>query len=207
MGLQVYFVRHGQTVWNVEKRMQGWQNSPLTAKGEAEATLLGKTLAQMVKDGSIDNIDGVYSSPSKRAIQTSEHLNEFIKTDLRIVPQFQELNMGNWEGQRFGDIKANDSKEWHDFWYDQSHYQAHNGGETFKELSQRIRKGFNRVVEGVNGGTIVIVSHRIAIRFLIASLVKENVLTIPDPKSTSLSHLTQDGDGDFRVDFLNRIVY
>ncbi len=207
MGLQVYFVRHGQTVWNVEKRMQGWQNSLLTSKGELEADLLGKAMAQMVQDSDIDVIEKIYTSPSQRAIQTSEHLNHFLKTKLEIVPEFQELNMGDWEGQYFAAIEAKDPKEWHDFWFDQSHYQPHNGGETFDELSKRVRTGFNRVAEEVKDGTIVIVSHRIAIRFLISSLVEENVLEIPDPKSTSLSHIRRDERGVYAVDFLNRIVY
>lgn len=207
MGLQVYFVRHGKTVWNVEKRMQGWQNSPLTSKGELEADLLGKAMAQMVQDSDIDVIDRIYTSPSKRAIRTSEHLNHFLKTKLEIVPEFQELNMGDWEGQYFAAIEAKNPKEWHDFWFDQFHYQPNNRGETFDELSKRVRTGFDRVAEEVKDGTIVIVSHRIAIRFLISSLVEENVLEIPDPKSTSLSHIRRDERGVYAVDFLNRIVY
>lgn len=89
----LYFVRHGQTIWNQAHRMQGFKNSPLTSIGLAQADQLGQYLAT---DSTITRL---LVSPSPRAQQTAAHLNASLHKPILTVPEFQELNMGSWEGQ------------------------------------------------------------------------------------------------------------
>lgn len=63
--LNIYLVRHGETEWNIEKRLQGWQDSNLTEKGIEDANALHDHLIDI-------KFDAIYSSSSKRAFKTAE---------------------------------------------------------------------------------------------------------------------------------------
>mgnify|MGYP001172346015 FL=1 len=65
----IYFVRHGQTFFNLYNRMQGWSDSPLTEYGQATATKVGQALANTA-------FDYYYSSDSKRAIDTAQLIRQ-----------------------------------------------------------------------------------------------------------------------------------
>lgn len=193
----LYFVRHGQTIWNQAHRMQGFKNSPLTSIGLAQADQLGQYLAT---DSTITRL---LVSPSPRAQQTAAHLNASLHKPILTVPEFQELNMGSWEGQTHTWIAQHMPLEWHRFWDDPEHYQGLNGGETFTALAQRAVHGFNRLQQRYPEQTLVIVAHRVTLRVLLAQLLQRPINAIPDPQPTSLTKLTLT-NGHYAVDFLNR---
>ena len=88
--MKLYVVRHGETIWNVENRVQGITDIPLTDQGRLDATLL----KDLVKD---INIDVVISSPLERAIETAKILTDGkmpINTDDRIKERDWGLNEG-----------------------------------------------------------------------------------------------------------------
>ncbi|EQB85893.1 hypothetical protein M918_16965 [Clostridium sp. BL8] len=62
---RLYITRHGETLWNTEGRMQGWNDSPLTDLGIKQA----EWLRDRIQD---EKIDAIYSSPSNRAFKTAE---------------------------------------------------------------------------------------------------------------------------------------
>lgn len=117
----LYFVRHGQTLWNQTHRMQGFKNSPLTAQGEQQADQLGRWLANDT------TIARLLVSPSPRAQQTATYLNHHLHKPMITIPELQELNMGTWEGQTHDWIAKTAPTEWHRFWHDPDHYQGLNG--------------------------------------------------------------------------------
>lgn len=90
---ELYILRHGQTVWNQEDRMQGWLNSPLTVKGAQDAARQGEILA------SLDlSCFAFWCSPSGRAVQTAGiacAMAEAIHTDIRL----REIAVGDWAGR------------------------------------------------------------------------------------------------------------
>ena len=90
---ELYILRHGQTEWNLEGRMQGELNSPLTAQGESEAAHQGAILAQCDLQGF-----AFFSSPQGRAVQTAgialSRIAGIIKTDDRL----REIGVGDWSG-------------------------------------------------------------------------------------------------------------
>lgn len=104
MSRLIYLLRHGQTRYNAELRLQGRCNSDLTAKGEAQATAMGARLRDLLDDATRWTL---YASPLGRARQTA-HLvcqqlgldSDHIVWDERLV----ELNMGEWEGCRVSDL-------------------------------------------------------------------------------------------------------
>ncbi len=104
--MHIYMIRHGQTDWNAELRMQGQKDIPLNALGRAQATGNGTALKDILGDTAGD-YDFV-ASPLTRTRETMERLRAAMaldppdyRTDTRLV----ELNFGDWEGHTLGDLE------------------------------------------------------------------------------------------------------
>ncbi|WP_018659366.1 histidine phosphatase family protein [Allofustis seminis] len=96
-GVTIYFVRHGQTYFNLYGRMQGWANTPLTSDGEKGVHASGRGLADV-------KFDAVYTSDLQRTLDTAEIiLEENKKTDpdmpIISMPEFREIFFGSFEGE------------------------------------------------------------------------------------------------------------
>lgn len=99
---KIYLMRHGQTEWNLERRMQGQLNSKLTQKGEQQAVHMGKILAREVADPQNYNM---FTSPLGRTMQTSELVAQnfaFAPTKDEIL---MEIHAGSWSGTLWADIE------------------------------------------------------------------------------------------------------
>ncbi len=84
----IYFARHGQTIWNVEQRIQGqFLSSPLTDEGKNQAKRLGVSLKS-------SNIARIYTSVSERAVKTAEIVAEEIGASIEYCPALREMNFG-----------------------------------------------------------------------------------------------------------------
>ena len=92
-GKSVYFVRHGESQWNVEDKICGVTDSPLTEKGHQQAIETGKTiLAEGI------HADMILHSPLKRAAATAMHISEITGIPLREDARLIEQAFGIWEG-------------------------------------------------------------------------------------------------------------
>ena len=96
----VYFVRHGQTVWNVENKICGATDIPLTELGHQQAIETGK---KIVEEGI--QADEILYSPLSRAAETAQHIFEITGIPARMEPRLVEQNFGKWEST------ARDGKE------------------------------------------------------------------------------------------------
>ena len=88
---EIILIRHGETEWNSQKRMQGHSNSDLSSLGQAQIQALG----QWTKNVPFDHI---YSSDSLRAKQTAEAITQFSGHELKIDLRLREKNLGVFEG-------------------------------------------------------------------------------------------------------------
>ena len=95
--LTLYFVRHGETDWNVENRVQGQLDSKLTEKGTRDVLNLRTSIKNI-------NWQAVYSSPSRRALHTAELLTA---QRIKIIEdnRIKEMNLGTFEGMTWDEIK------------------------------------------------------------------------------------------------------
>lgn len=96
---KLYLLRHGQTQFNAEKRLQGHCNSALTEKGKQQATAVGCSLAKEIEDTS-----GwvIYSSPLGRTMETATIVAKQLGMDPNDIHQdarLMEYNLGDWEQQ------------------------------------------------------------------------------------------------------------
>ena len=89
----VYFARHGETVWNVENKICGMTDSPLTARGQQQARQLG----ELVRDSGL-HIDEILYSPLSRAADTAKAIAAATGLPARCEPRLREQCFGKYEG-------------------------------------------------------------------------------------------------------------
>lgn len=122
---KLYFTRHGETVWNVENKICGMTDSPLTERGRAQARALG----QKVKSGSYA-IDEILYSPLSRAADTALAIAEATGIPARPEPRLREQCFGRYEGT---------PRDGAEFKVSKTHFaDRYSGGESMLQLAQRI---------------------------------------------------------------------
>lgn len=89
--MNIMLVRHGQTDWNVKRRVQGWANICLNENGKKQAFIVAKSLIDV-------KIDLIISSPLERALQTAEIINKYKNVPIIIDERLKERNFGEFEG-------------------------------------------------------------------------------------------------------------
>ncbi|GMA52385.1 phosphoglycerate mutase [Alicyclobacillus contaminans] len=97
--MELWLVRHGQTDWNLERRIQGWRNVPLNEAGAEQARALAERLVDT-------HFDGLYSSDLDRARQTAEILHTVMDCPLHIEPLLRERRFGPRETTLRADADA-----------------------------------------------------------------------------------------------------
>lgn len=152
---ELYILRHGETYWNAENRMQGGLNSPLTEKGRAQATRQSELLAELSLDGF-----SAFCSPQGRAFETAaiavaNHIPT-IRTDDRL----REIGVGEWQGRVRDELQLEipmqDGPDGPIALYEHAP-----GGEGFDALETRCRAFLNDL-----SGPAVLVTHGITSRML-----------------------------------------
>ncbi len=103
-----YFVRHGQTPWNAENRLQGQSDIDISPVGRAQADANGLSLRSLISDPALFDF---VASPMRRTRETMERLRvamdldpQAYRTDKRLV----ELNFGEWQGFSYAELEARD---------------------------------------------------------------------------------------------------
>jgi probable phosphoglycerate mutase len=90
-------IRHGETAWNRERRLQGQLDIPLNETGQAQARALAEALAG-------EPIDAVYSSDLGRAMQTASPLAEALGLKVRSEPRLRERSYGTLQGKTYAEV-------------------------------------------------------------------------------------------------------
>ena len=189
--LRIYFVRHGETVWNTLKIFQGRSNSPLTELGIEQAKKLSKHLE------SID-FKKVYSSPQERALQTTKLLLGNRNIDIIPIDEFQEINMGKVEGIPREEFEKNYPIEYHNFWNNAVEYNpAAYNGESYDEILDRVRIGLNKLIQENNDGNILVISHGVTLKALFNVINEKGIDEFskqPVPENTSTTIVEYDSN-------------
>jgi len=129
--MKVFFVRHGQTDWNVERKIQGQVDIELNDEGRKQAAQMRDELADM-------HFDAIFVSPLARARETAEIIAEpHESTPVVIADELAERNFGEYEG------KDNDGGKYYGLWqYDNP---VTPNGETPKDLEARVYSFLDRL--------------------------------------------------------------
>ena len=140
-----YFVRHGQTVWNVEGKICGATDIALTELGHEQAIATGKKILE-----EHIHADEILYSPLMRA-DTAKHISEVTGIPARVVPRLKEQNFGKWESTPRGGAEFKVAK--------QSFACSYEGGESMLRLAQRIYNLLDEVKAQSEEKTYILVAH------------------------------------------------
>lgn len=139
----VYFVRHGETDWNAEGRLQGQVDTDLNARGRSQADRNGRKLAELISDPS--EFDFV-ASPLKRTRDTMERIRTQLNLppkDYRTDPVLVEVHFGDWQGHTFEELETTEpgcfARREVDKW---NFLPPGVDAESYDDLAERIRPWF-----------------------------------------------------------------
>ena len=158
--MQLILIRHGETLWNKEGRVQGTSDIELSATGKKQAELLALSL----KD---HPLQAIHASPLKRAYRTAEIINEFHHLDIQLHWDLMEMNQGDFEGFSFKELMAS-KKEFLQKWISDPASVKMPNGESLSELQNRAW----RITEEIIGKSqnALIVSHNFTIAAILCRL-------------------------------------
>jgi 2,3-bisphosphoglycerate-dependent phosphoglycerate mutase len=159
--VELWLVRHGQTDWNRDKRVQGWRDVPLNATGVAQA----KELADALRGQSFTHM---FTSDLARAVQTAQILRETVQCPLSINPLLRERRFGPLEGNvRMNADMCDNTSECPDF---PSIDETVTSEETDEAFSTRARSFLDAVLRAVTHGRVIAVTHGGFIRMTLCIL-------------------------------------
>lgn len=155
----IILVRHGETHWNRQKRIQGHGDSPLTLKGIEQAKAYGRVIKDLIGDGTGWRL---LSSPLPRCVQTAAILSEGAGLDFAAIEldgRLKEISTGHWSGRLKAEMQPEDlSGAGTDSWFFRCP-----GGESYPHFAARLAAW---LAERQAGEKLVVVSHGVAGRVL-----------------------------------------
>ena len=156
----VYYVRHGETDWNVAGRLQGRRDIDLNARGREQARHVGGILRDLfARDGRAAASFEYVSSPLRRATETMQLLRRVLGLDpdgFRRDERLAELSFGDWEGFTIAQLHERDPQRIAQREHDKWHFVPPNG-ESYKMVAARMHGWYaglvNDTVVAAHGGT------------------------------------------------------
>lgn len=148
---RICFIRHGETDWNVVKRIQGHTDISLNETGRAQALAMAFNAAHQ-------RFQAIYSSDLKRAVETAQLLAQREDQEVRLLPQFRERHYGLFQGMTAEEGALRYPEAY-------AHYVARDldydfeTGEPLRAFAQRVADGIDWLVRHHSGQTIAVVSH------------------------------------------------
>jgi broad specificity phosphatase PhoE len=145
-------IRHGESTWNQERRIQGNLDPGLSDRGRAQAALLARRLAGRA-------VAAVYTSPLKRATETARVLADCLGLRPQPLDDLREIGLGAWEGKTAEQIRV-ESGDVYDRWVDRPlDIGAAPDGEPLEAFQQRAVRAMARIRAAHPSGELAIVTH------------------------------------------------
>ncbi|MDN5895679.1 MAG: bifunctional RNase H/acid phosphatase [Nocardioides sp.] len=161
-------VRHGVTPHTLEKRFSGGlasANPGLSEEGRTQVRATAEWLAPISGE-----IDAVVASPVRRTMESAEIVGAVLEKRVDVEPGFAEMEFGEWDGMTFTEV-AEKRKDELDAWLGNLDV-APTGGESFRQVEERVLEGLRRTLAAHTGRTIVVVSHVTPIKTLVSHALK-----------------------------------
>lgn len=158
-------VRHGETDWNREGRVQGHVATSLNERGLRQAAALRERLAG-------EAIEAAYVCDLPRSMETAREILKGRAIALSLCPELRELAYGQWEGLTFTEVQARDPEKYAELLKGEAEF-APPGGESLHDLSQRVSRGATRIASahGQSEGGLLLVGHAGSLRALALHLL------------------------------------
>jgi len=158
--MKLILIRHGETLWNKEGRVQGTSDIELSDIGTNQAGLLASSLKNQ-------RIEAIYSSPLKRALQTAQIINEFHSLRIHTYKELMEMDQGVFEGLSFKEL-MNDKKDFLKQWIADPASVKMPEGESLTELQDRAWSIMEHIISQDKNSLVV--SHNFTIAAILCRL-------------------------------------
>lgn len=192
--MQLILIRHGETLWNKEGRIQGTSDIELSDAGIEQARLLALSL----KDHAIS---AIHASPLKRAYRTAEIINSFHHKEIETHPGLIEMDQGDFEGLSFKELMAT-KKDFLKLWISDPASVRMPNGESLADLQARAWVQLTKII--ARSENALVVAHNFTIATLLCRLrnisLSQFRSTCVDNASKTLIQFT---DGQAVIEALN----
>jgi broad specificity phosphatase PhoE len=181
--ISILLIRHGETQWNVEKRVQGQTDIPLNEKGMTQAKMTAEKLSREHPD-----ISAIYSSDLSRACSTAEATAKKFNLPINVRHSFREMNAGSSEGMALEEKIALYKNQWEEInkkYPEKREQWTHSpvpGEETISKLNERVKNELICLSMATpNKGKVAVFSHGKVIQAFIADIEDKELNTINVP--------------------------
>ncbi len=172
--MHLLLVRHGETLWNIERRIQGWGDSALSETGRAQAGQLAVRLAHVP-------LTAVYASDLGRALDTASIVAAPHSLSVQPLRDLRETSWGDWEGKTAHEIELEQPGLWakftargreHNENEDEADWETSTvvpNGETLTQAAQRIASALKTIkhAHAADDETVLVVGHGGSLRFFV----------------------------------------
>ena len=204
--MRIYLIRHGQTDWNVAKKIQGTTNIPLNATGIEQAHAVGRMFAEKSDEYPIDYL---YTSFLDRAHVTADIIGEHIGLPAAVADGVHELDLGGFEGLTWAEAEAKYGPVYYAWFENRQFAKTPDGGEAYRDAYDRCHTAVRRLAAlHPDARGIAIVSHGGTIFATIAAITDTDfdhmekypignlsvAVTEYDPKADGWEFITIDND-------------
>lgn len=181
-------IRHGESEANRQRVFAGQYDPELTDKGLQQAELTARFIARKY------SVDKIYSSDLKRAYKTAQCLGQLLDLDVIKEPGMREINGGQWEAVPFSDLPVLFPDEYA-VWNDHIGLSACPGGESVRQLGDRVMATLEKIARANDGKTVAIGTHATPVRVaqtLIQTGGLDEMENIPWVTNASVTELCYD---------------
>ena len=156
--MNIYMVRHGETLWNKEKVFRGRKDIPLNETGEKQAETVGTYFAGI-------SLSRIVSSPLRRAVQTAGAISSTTSVAVETMEEFTDINFGIWEGLPLREVEKRYPVDF-GLWRTSPEKLRIETGETLVMVRDRVSAGLAKIACGQEAA-VVIVTHRVICKILV----------------------------------------
>lgn len=150
---RILAIRHGETAWNVDTRIQGHLDIPLNDTGLQQARWLAQTLAER------DELHAVYASDLSRAHVTAQTIAQAVGLAVSTHPGLRERAFGDFQGRTFAEIEAEQPEHAHHWRKRTPEWTPPGAGESLIALRERVLATVDELAARHAGEQIVLVAH------------------------------------------------
>ncbi len=162
--LEMYLIRHGETLWNQDHKYQGHQDIPLSKRGKSQAQQLARWL-----EG--HELTAVYASDLSRAYDTAVAVARSHSLTVVVDKRLREINFGTWEGHTFSEIKRVYPALVEKWITDPTAVELPEG-ESFTAVKQRAYRAVKEIMaKNEYSGRVAVVSHGATIRTILCAVL------------------------------------
>ncbi len=191
--MELHLIRHGETQWNRDQRVQGQCEVGLNETGKEQAVELGKRLAAT-------RYDAIYCSSSLRTRETAWLAFPKRHREIIFLDDLREIDLGPWEGRLHAEVAVEDPESHHHFWH-MPHLFKVEGAEDFYQMQERAMGAIRTIARQHEGQRVAVVSHGALIKSVLCFTQKLPMrdLWAWQPLhncAQSIVHLQTDGSGE-----------